>query len=146
MVRKLGCLALALVVVGSFAACGSGGDPDDDNLKYAGDFAVVEEYLMDNPSTSCSAKPAQFLDNQVTVAVKGAKYNEIEFIFELRWGTLKDGLDASAGFTVVHTLGAGQSFNLSGSFSSADAFSGTLKDISQGCTRMYTVTGQRALP
>jgi hypothetical protein len=142
-------LLLPLLTFAVLAAPACGGGEDEDPLAvYAGSYPVTESYV-DQSGTQCGTPPDAPFINDVRVGIDG---NELELVFDQRWGTLRGQVDARGAMNASGQLGASEALQWTGHLTTAAGppaelqFSGQLRDVTPACTRSYAVSGSRPVP
>ncbi|RLB56778.1 MAG: hypothetical protein DRI34_08615 [Deltaproteobacteria bacterium] len=121
--------------------CGSGeGSAADDLERYAGSYQVVETFDRQE-GNGCAPAPGNPTENSVIINISG---NQFEAVFTDRWGRLVGQVQEEASFLAVDTgSDVNLSLQFSGRFDSLTAFSGTIKESRQGCSRWFQLAGSR---
>ena len=138
-------MRLLLVVIAClvFGACGGPDDNDVDLTPYAGRFDVTEDWLRDEVDTQCSDPPTDTVYNGVRIRIDR---NVFGAEFDDRWGDLVGGeIHENTSFLTSRGV-PDDRIEFVGEYSDEDNFSAIIRDVRQGCTRVFDVVGVRAAP
>ena len=135
---------LLAVIMGLLAgACGGPEDNDVDLTPYAGRFTVTEDWRLDEVDIQCSDPPTDTVYNGVRIKIDR---NVFAAEFDDRWGDLVGGeIFEDTSFLATRSQ-QDDRIELTGDYSDEDNFSAIIRDIRQGCTRVYDAVGVRVAP
>lgn len=125
-----------------FWACGGPDDGKVDLTPYAGRFDVTEDWRMDD-GTQCFNPPTDTVYNRVTIKIEkhvfGARFDD-------RWGDLVGGeIHEDTSFLASRSQ-LDDRIDFSGDYADRDSFSAIMRDIREGCTRTFDLSGVRVQP
>ena len=136
-------ILLAVITGLLVAACGGPDDNDVDLTPYAGRFTVTEDWNRDEVDIQCSDPPTETFYNGVRIKIEG---NVFGAEFDERWGDLAGGeIHEDTNFLATRGQQDGR-IEFTGEYSDEDNFSAIMRDIRQGCTRIFDVVGIREAP
>lgn len=132
-------LASGLVLGLTLAGCGGNDGNGPDLSLYAGNFSLTETFDHDSGS-SCPPHPDPY-ENEVRILIDK---NDFEAHFDTRWtnfyGEIRDDLSFRA---TDNNNDPSQTFELTGQYVDQDGFSGSIKEVWQGCSRWTALLGKR---
>jgi hypothetical protein len=140
--RVICILSLGLVLSG-LLICSCGGDENNGGELdiYAGRFSVVETF-KEQSGSMCPPEPGPY-ENGVDIKIKK---NQFEADFDTRWGTMLGQIDEDAGVLAVDNQGRpDEEFQLTGQFVDLNGFSGSMREVWQGCTRWTNLLAERVV-
>ena len=135
---------LLLALVGLLGgACGAPDDNDVDLTPYAGRFDVTEDWRLDEVDTQCSDPPTDTVYNRVTIKIDK---NVFGAEFDDRWGDLVGGEIHEETQFLASRGQLDDRIEFSGDYIDVDNFTAIMRDIRQGCTRIFDLVGVRVAP
>lgn len=135
---------LLLAVLGlTGGACGGPDDNSVDLTPYAGRFDVTEDWRRDEVDTQCSDPPTNTVYNGVRIRIDRSVFGAE---FDDRWGDLVGGeIHENTSFLASRGV-PDDRIEFTGEYSDEDNFAAIIRDIRQGCTRIFDVVGVRTAP
>ena len=133
-----------LLAVGGLLG-GACGVPDDnvvDLTPYAGRFSVTETFFQ-HTGSQCPDPPTEPVYNGVDIDIDK---NVFGAEFDFRWGKLVGGEIHEETQFLASRGQLDDRIEFSGDYTDEDNFTAIMKDIRQGCTRIFDLVGVRVAP
>jgi hypothetical protein len=140
-------LAARLILVGGLSfglglsGCGASNGDGQELAPYAGRFSVIETFNHQDGS-SCPP-PAQSYENEVEILIDKS---DLEARFQTRWPRLYGEILADLSFRATdNDNDPSQAFEITGKYADENGFSGSMKEVWQGCTRWTDLLSDRII-